>query len=95
MMSLKHWLRFSLKTLLLVTTVVGCWLGYQLNSIRARQQYMDSEECLTYAEGDAPWQLRILGAAGYSIIYLPEDSDQRDIARAKNLFPEAKVEVWD
>jgi hypothetical protein len=35
-MNPRRWFRFSLKALLIVVTVFGCWLGYHLNWIRQR-----------------------------------------------------------
>ena len=32
--------RFSLRTLFVVVTLVGCWLGYQLNWIRQRHDML-------------------------------------------------------
>jgi hypothetical protein len=34
----RHWFRFSLRTLFLVVTVAGCWMGYYLNWARERHE---------------------------------------------------------
>jgi hypothetical protein len=72
----RRWLRFSLRTLFVLVTVVGCWLGYQLNWIRQRHELIaqlerDSDshswvddEPLT----SAPWSLSLLGEPGYSTV---------------------------
>jgi hypothetical protein len=40
----RRWLRFSLRSFLLVVTLLGAWLGYQVNWVRARRAFI-AEEC--------------------------------------------------
>jgi len=37
----RRWFRFTLRTLFVVVTVLGCGLGYQLNWIRERHRVLD------------------------------------------------------
>jgi len=36
--SIRHWLRFSLRTLFLFVTVIGLWLGYEVNNAQKRRE---------------------------------------------------------
>ena len=37
----RRWFRFSLRTMLVVVTMLGCWLGYQFNWIRQRNEFAE------------------------------------------------------
>jgi hypothetical protein len=39
----RRWFRFSLRTLFVVVTVLGCWLGYELNWVRERRLFIADE----------------------------------------------------
>jgi hypothetical protein len=43
----RRWFRFafSLRTLLVVVTLFGCWLGWELHVVRKRQSLIDSLPC--------------------------------------------------
>jgi hypothetical protein len=41
---------YSLRTLFVVVTVVGCWLGYELNWIRERHEFVNEQEGLRRAK---------------------------------------------
>lgn len=73
--------RFSLRTLIVVTvlmSVVFAWAGYQIKWIRQRQEILASPR---YGHGtgpfflwdrpNAPWQLRLFGEEGYLNISVP------------------------
>jgi len=75
----RRWFRFSLRTLFVVVTVVGGWLGYELNWIHQRHQFLEAQHTKRVAHrfswdpnddyrGDrtAPGLLRFLGESGYS-----------------------------
>jgi hypothetical protein len=34
--SKRHWLRFSLRTLFVLVTVIACWLGWQVHVVQHR-----------------------------------------------------------
>ena len=36
----RRWFRFSLRTLFVLMTVIGVWLGYQASSVRQRKQLL-------------------------------------------------------
>jgi hypothetical protein len=40
----RRWFAYSLRTLFVVVTVFGCWLGYQLNWIRERHSLIDAPQ---------------------------------------------------
>jgi len=62
----RRWFRFSLRTMFVVVTVFAVWLGYQVNWIRERKKLrVEWEESGGWiVAGQAPWQIRILGAGG-------------------------------
>jgi hypothetical protein len=41
-----RWFRFSLRTLFVVVTVFGCWMGYEVNWIRQRRALLSSSFAL-------------------------------------------------
>jgi len=85
--------RYSLRTLLLVVTIVALWLGYSANWIRQRREFSKQPDVIasilpTWPNGDhvkAPWQIRILGEQGVDAISTPDT--QRE--EAERLFPES------
>jgi hypothetical protein len=101
----RRWFRFSLRTLFVVLTVFGCWLGYQLNWIRQRNAIVaDFPRWLAY-EGTtanppppAPGMLWMFGAKGYHTVVrvVPNGNDAAvatEIEMVQRLFPEASVDA--
>ncbi len=90
----RRWFRFSLRALFLVVTAFGCWLGYQLNWIRQREEFLasgrgsESIYVISHQPIRAPRVLSLLGERGRVLI---EVSDSRDVAEARRLFPEANI----
>ena len=39
----RRWFRYSLRTLFVVVTLFGCWLGYELNWLRQRRSFIADE----------------------------------------------------
>ena len=39
----RRWFAFSLRTMFIVVTLFGCWLGYELHWIRQRHAFIDDE----------------------------------------------------
>ena len=76
----RRWFRYSLRTLFVGVTVFACWLGYQLNWIRQRHEFVGQR--LTPAghslyprivstgggAAGAPRTLRLFGERGYAHI---------------------------
>ena len=99
----RRWFRFSLRTLFVVVTVLAIFLGcvaYQLTWIQQRRAFADSS-CLNGAyltfEPDqnppAPFPLGLFGERGALDVYLERDASQSEIATARRLFPEARVQL--
>jgi hypothetical protein len=96
---------FWLKTAWVAMTVFAVGLGWQVNHIRQRRQFVQWIERRQQACGDAqvlvaparaehariPFWRRWLGDQAFDEIYLPCDSTPTDEERAKALFPEAIV----
>lgn len=92
----KHrWLRFSLRTLFVLVTIVGVaagWMACQLNWIRERHAFL-SRYPQSYGEPDrkGPWPLRLFGEKTYSVLTVPSSAEHA----AKRLFPESQIRVDD
>jgi hypothetical protein len=97
----RRWFRFSLRTLFVVVTLFGCWLGYNLNWIRARRNVLDSGEAGLVDWGpysarnnhSPPWPLGWFGEQSprtAGLVLTPSASDA-DLARVQSLFPEMRV----
>jgi hypothetical protein len=46
--------RYSLRTLLIIVTLIGCWLGYQLKWIRDRRQFLQDQDVILNAHDVGP-----------------------------------------
>ena|SRR5215211_8235772 len=100
----RRWLRYSVRTLLVAVTIFCVWLGYTLNWIHARHQFLNSLETARYirdgehpsyfAINTAPWSLRVFGETGVRKISCREEPAHKTISRARSLFPEAEL-FWD
>lgn len=97
---------YSLRTLFVVVTVFACWLGYELNWIRQRQQareWLGGQTNSWYApslvgarsQASAPWGLRLLGEQGVVGIGLDVSPFAGPVpysrAQLERIFPEARV----
>jgi hypothetical protein len=99
----RRWFRFSLRTLFVLVTLFGCWLGYQLNWIRARRLALESGEVglivwgpnhVDVPDQSPPWMLGLLGESSpgcAGLVVAPSTSDA-ELARIQSLFPELDVE---
>jgi hypothetical protein len=91
----RRWFAFSLRTLFVMVTAFGCWLGYQLHWIRVRELFLASrrgrEIAYTVPPQPAcktPGILALLGQSRKITIYV---ADADDIEEAKRLFPESMI----
>ena len=87
--------QFTLGTLFLVITAFGLVLGYQLNWIRERHEFLKLPKVSQVNRPGgtpAPVYLRVFGETGVSIVVIDGDSD-REIAQ--RLFPEAEIVTGD
>jgi len=112
----RRWFSFSLRTMFVIVTLFGCWLGYELNWIRQRDALVAKNQALdlkveheegawallTFKTLRAPGLLWMFGEEPLSdleIIFIGDGQrpltaeEQRELERAKNLFPEATV-TW-
>ncbi len=96
----RRWFRFafSLRTLFVVVTMFGCWLGYSLNWIRERHaafhdRRLDIVRLSPPAFSPAaPQLLWLFGESGITGVYLMDpELTTGDLERLKSLFPEACV----
>jgi len=104
----RRWYQFSLRTLIIVVTVlaVACaYVGWQARIVRKRQDYLrayahDHAKNGTYlglADGDlaqAPTGIRLwLGDKPQDVVWLDSKSGM-DIESLAALFPEADITQW-
>jgi hypothetical protein len=70
----RHWLRLSLRGLLVVVALFGLgagWIGSQLDWIRQRRAFLNSPPTRylhVVGQRDAPWSLGLFGERGYAYI---------------------------
>jgi hypothetical protein len=94
-------LQFSLRTLFVVLTVLGCWLGYEFNWIRQRHEFIshrpeiarphDAHKAYKFRPVEAPGLLWIFGERGMNCLWFESKPSESEIDLAKELFPEAKL----
>jgi hypothetical protein len=94
--SKRRWFRFSLRTLFVVTTIIGVcagWVLYQLNWIRQRHDFTARYSWIGWAwrpdvePPDAPLSLRLFGETRMTAIRTPESLAEH----AHELFPESVI----
>ena len=95
----RRWFRYSLRTFLILTALLGTWLGVQVKWKRDRDEVRKTVRCwspaMMMASGvpmpaTAPWSLRLLGEEPVSGI-VADFNDKTRLARLRELFPEATV----
>ena len=106
MRSLRRWFRYSLRTVFVVLTVLGVWLGSQVNWIRERREYIVAHgrfgvgdpfaESASESSPRAPNLLWLLGEEGIdsleiSTTRLSGGEIPPEAAKARRLFPEAAL----
>jgi hypothetical protein len=98
---------YSLRTLFVVVTVVGCWLSYEVNWMRERHAYVLSQrekfrdigfDMHVYAASNwvrAPHGTWLFGESGVAtlVILFPNGEREREFQRAQRLFPESKIMI--
>ena len=93
----RRWPRFSLRTMFVVVTVFGCWLGWNIHCIRERDVFYARGARFVPAKSTS-WSYRlriagwIVGTMPLEAVLLPSSRFSiEDHARATKLFPEARV----
>ncbi len=100
--------RYSLRTLFVVMTLLGAWLAWNVHQVGQRRALVaesgvsavvvDHDRYLVPGElagRRVPWVWRLLGAPRVDVIYLHSDKfDQRDLAYYRRMFPEASVRMF-
>jgi hypothetical protein len=103
----RRWFSFSLRTLFVLVTIFGVWLGLQVKWMQDRHAALDwvkAQEVVWHeipvSQGailgrDAPWQLRLLGESGAEQVSVLVENDERAPRQQtlERLFPEAEVLV--
>ena len=87
-----RWFRFSLRTMLVLVTLLCIYLGWAANWKRQRREWLDRSDValdgLINNTSSAPWPLRPLGESGVRGIFV---NDRALIDESQRLFPEAKI----
>jgi hypothetical protein len=99
----RRWFQFSLRTLIIVVTLLALPLGYvgwQAKIVRERRAMRDSildaggyVTDLPFIPGPPPpsWLRRILGDETVEILVVPDETDEKTIAEIRRLFPNTKI----
>ncbi len=92
---------FSLKTLFLVVTVFGIWLGWQTNQVRERALVIrlvneaNGDYC-TESDTAAPgWRDSLLGDRSVNLFFLRRNTPSHLRERIAGAFPEATMQIMD
>jgi hypothetical protein len=89
----KHrWFRFSLRTMFVLMTIICvgvAWVGYQLNWIRERHDFLDRHPQVYGSPRvtKCPWPLNLFGEKSYQPLVVPTSA----LEEAKRLFPESQM----
>jgi len=97
----QRWPRFSLRGFFVLVTLLGCWLGIQLKSIRDRHEFLaEYADSHAWTLAPPPGCLRYFGERGIDMLNLTverqnydpsiENESYPEVQRAHELFPEAK-----
>lgn len=99
----RRWLSFSLRTLFVVVTVVACWLGWNLYTVRERSRiaiaaseggggvvFQHESRSRRVVKKDIPWSWKLLGAEPALWVWIPSGMDE-DLAYVRGIYPEAEV----
>jgi hypothetical protein len=102
----RRWYRWSLRTMFVVVTVIGCWLGYYLNWVRQRHELIrqidDRPPIFNRVQGMGPagtfpWSLWLLGEKPREFIEFElasKDDYPRALSETQRLFPEAWIQAY-
>lgn len=98
----RRWLRFSFRTLFVLVTVVGLWLGWNLHQVRQRDAFskriglQEGIFSLHVLERRMPITWSLLGAKReYRFNLRRDEFGDAEIERIRVLFPEAEIGVAD
>src|SRR4051812_31586087 len=90
----RRWLRFSLRTMLVVLTAVCVWLAYSLDWIRQRHEALTSDGVKPFGgpfpDPNPPVGLWLLGESGVNTIVMHQRSSL-SFDEVQRLFPEAMI----
>ena len=101
----RRWFRFSLRTLFVLLTLFGVWLGWNLPQVRKREamlRYLNMPSSplprasITPGHTDKPWKTMpyswyLLGAEPIETILVYGSLTAADLRELERLFPEADV----
>lgn len=88
-------LRFSIRAILVVMTLLALWCGYSMNWIRQRREVMASGVVSPHSRGravSAPQLLGLFGEAGYARLKVNLQFNDPEFSRTQSLFPEAVLD---
>ena len=93
----RRWYQFSLRTLFLVITLCGIWLGWQLYWFKTRHDWLEAKNYVAAFPGEGmrkvphPHMLIALFRQEAMSQILLRNASDAEMAKVRRLFPEAEV----
>ena len=102
----RRWFQFSIRSLLLLLTAFAMLLAWEKRYIRARRDFLESNNAAIaagpkrhvmsrktqYKPAEIPFWRRLLGDEPVDVIPMPFAAGEKARAKARALFPEARLE---
>ena len=102
----RRWFRFGLRTMFVVLTVFGVWLGWQVNIVQKRKNlrpWIEEHQVMPSTligihipHPQLSWVRSALGDESMPwLITFPRDVDKEKLREVKHWFPEAAIGLND
>jgi hypothetical protein len=101
----RRWFRFSLRTMLVLVTLVCVYLGWAMDwrrqreaawmiSTKGQMRNLGPGEYHIAGGSQPPFQLRLFGVKGANSIYMNRSATNDEKQKLRVLFPEARIVIY-